>query len=140
MDTETAPKKTKARRERRRGPRDETVHYIFEIEEWDWGFMFGVNPMRDRDGPYSDYRHLHLRGNLLRPTKVKANEVEFTFLPHHDLNEGERDRHEPKAVGSLQLHRGRLTGLLWIFESGRRSVRPSRSTFVRQHETGSHLR
>jgi hypothetical protein len=111
MDTETAPKKAR-KKSRRRRPRDETVYYVFEIKEWDWSFMFGVNPIRDRGGPYSDYRHLQLHGNLICPAKIKANEVELTFLPDHDLNEGERDRHEPTAVGSLHLYRGRLTGLL----------------------------
>jgi hypothetical protein len=115
MTTDDTPKKGKARGKRRRGrPRDESVDYVLEIRDWNWGFSFGVNPARDRDGPYSDYRHLVVRGNLSRPKKVKAQEVELTFLPHHDLNEDKRERHEPKAVGSLHLFRGRLTGLLSI--------------------------
>jgi hypothetical protein len=103
MDTETTPRKD--RRKRRRGRRHgKTIYYVFEIKEWDWSFMFGVNPMQNRGEPYSDYRHLQLRRNLVYPPKIQANEVELTFLPDHDLNEGERDRHEPTAVGSLNLY------------------------------------
>ncbi len=107
--------KTNVRRKRRRGSqREDTVYYVLEIKDWEWSFSFGVNPTKYGDGPYSDYRHLQLRGNLLRPTKVKALDVDWTFLPDRELNEDKRARHEPNAVGSLQLHRGHLTGLLSI--------------------------
>lgn len=69
--------------------------------------MFGVSPTRDIDrGPYSDYRHVDLRGKLLQPAKTKAERAEVTLIPNHGLNESERKGHEPQAVGSIQLHRG----------------------------------
>jgi hypothetical protein len=115
METVGTPKKAKRRSKSRPGrPRSEFASYVLEIKEWDWSFSFGVNAMRNRDGPYSDYRHLLLRGNLVRPTRIKAEKVDLTFLPDHDLNEDKRERHEPKAVGSLELHSGRLIGLLSI--------------------------
>jgi hypothetical protein len=115
MTMADSAKKAQIRSRRPRGrSRDEPTYYVLEIKKWEWSFVFGVNAMPERDGPYSDYRHLQLWGNLLRPKRVKAQEVELAFLPRHDLNEGERERHEPKAVGSLQLYRGRLTGLLSI--------------------------
>jgi len=101
------------RRKRRRGrPRDDPVYYVVEVAEWDWSLMFGISPRRDMDGPYSDYRHLNLRGRLVHPTQVKAREVELTLMPDRRLNEGERDRDEPQSCGSLHLHRGHLRGLL----------------------------
>ena len=113
-DVET-PKKAKPRKKsRHRNPRAEFISYVLEIKEWDWSFSFGVNVRQDRDGPYFDFRHLHLRGTLIRPTRIKAERAELTFLPDHDLKEDKRERHEPKCVGSLQLYRGHLMGLLSI--------------------------
>jgi len=74
--------------------------------------MFGANPSKKDIDPYSDYRHLQIRGTLLRPSKVKADEIELTFLPSHELNEHNRKHHKPNIVGSLQLYRKRLTGLI----------------------------
>lgn len=120
-ETATAPvtakkvKTAKAKKKRPGRPRDESIYYVVAIKDWEWSFMFGVSPRHESEGPYSDYRHLRLRGTLLRPKKVKAQEVELSFLPHHDLNESERKRqHEPKSVGSLQLYRGKLEGILSI--------------------------
>ena len=113
MEIAGTPKRAKRRRKSRPGrPRIEFASYVLEVKEWDWRFSFGVNEMRNKDGPYSDFRHLHLRGNLARPTRIKAEKVELIFLPDHDLNEDKRERHEPKAVGSLELHGWRLMGLL----------------------------
>jgi hypothetical protein len=101
MESVSTPKKAETRRKSRPGrPRIEFASYVLEIKEWDWSFSFGVNEMPNRDGPYSDFRHLHLRGNLVCPNRIKAENVELTFLPDHDLNEDKRERHEPKAVGS----------------------------------------
>jgi len=84
------------------------VSYIVGIKDWNWEFSFGVNPMKDREDPYLDFRHLELRGSLLRPSTIKVDEVEVTFLPDRRLNESERKRHEPQSVGSFNIHHGRL--------------------------------
>jgi hypothetical protein len=107
-------KKTPRRKTKRKKTRNETVYYVMEITDWDWSFMFGVSPRRDMDGPYSDYRHLDLRGRLLRPTRIKADEVKLSLLPDHRLNEDQRKGHEPQSVGSLQLYRGQLDGIVSI--------------------------
>lgn len=93
--------------------RKETLHYVVEIADWDWSFMFGVNPRKDSDeGPYSDYRHLELRGKLLRPASVKASEVEIILLPDVRLNRSARDRDEPQSTGSFHISRGHLEFIL----------------------------
>jgi hypothetical protein len=93
-------------------PRIEFASYVLKIEEWEWSFSFGVNEMRNTEGPYSDFRHPHLRGDLVRRTRIEAEKVELTILPDHDLNEDKREGHEPKTVGSLEFHSGRLIVLL----------------------------
>ena len=98
---------------RRKRARQETLHYVMEIQDWDWSFIFGVSPFKDkREGPYSDYRHLELRGRLLRPARVKATTVEIAFLPDAALNETARKGETPQSAGSFHLHRGALQFIL----------------------------
>lgn len=112
-NNEQAIKQPRRRGQRRRGRRrDDPIYYVVEVSEWEWSLLFGVNPRPDRDGPYSDYRHLSLRGNLLCPQHVKARDVEVTLMPDRRLNEGERERDEPHSCGSLHLHRGHFQVLL----------------------------
>lgn len=81
-NTERAVRQPRRRRKRRGGRRhDDPIYYVVEVAEWEWSLMFGVNPKRDRDGPYCDYRYLSLRGKLLYPAHVKAREVEMTLMP-----------------------------------------------------------
>lgn len=41
--------RTKARPRKRR---NETLHYVVEIDDWDWSFIFGVSPMKGgSEGP-----------------------------------------------------------------------------------------
>ncbi|HWF96118.1 MAG TPA: hypothetical protein VG291_14270 [Xanthobacteraceae bacterium] len=109
MVSDDSPEKKKPCRKRRaRKVCPETICYVVEIKDWDWNFTFGVNTMKGRDDPYFEFRHLELRGVLLRPSKIKAEEVEVTFLPERRLNESERTHDQPQSVGSFQLHRGRL--------------------------------
>jgi hypothetical protein len=70
--------------------------------------------MKDRADPYLDFRHLELRGTLLRPSEIKTDKVELTFLPDRRLNESERKRDQPQSVGSFHIHHGALQ-----FPSGR---------------------
>lgn len=112
-NTERTVRQTRLRRKRRRSRgHDDPIYYVVEVAEWEWSLMFGVNQRPDRDGPYSDYRHLNLRGSLLYPARVKAREVEVTLMPDRRLNEGERERDEPHSCGSLHLHRGYFQVLL----------------------------
>ena len=102
---EAMARKPATTRKRSKASGDDVAYYVVEISDWDWSFSFGVGWRRDIDrGPYSDYRHLAVKGKLLRPSTIKADGAELTFLPSPDLNASERSRDEPKAVGSFQIH------------------------------------
>jgi hypothetical protein len=111
--SDDSPKGKRPRgRRRARKARAETISYIVEIKDWNWEFSFGVNTMKDRGDPYLDFRHLEVQGKLLRPSKIKVDEVEVTFLPDPRLNETERKRDQPQAVGSFHIHHGALQFLM----------------------------
>lgn len=95
-------------------PRDQTIYYVIEIADWDWSLMFGASNARHIDrGPYSDYRHLHVEGTLLRPHNPKITNVRLTFIPRQQLDsEADRAKDEPVAIGQLSSHRGTLEGIL----------------------------
>jgi hypothetical protein len=98
-DTRKVKKKRKGR------PRDERVQHVIEFVDWEWDYMFGIEiPGRFSDGPYMDYRHLNIKGKLLRPTSIarKAPTADVTCSPDHRLSESEsRRKHEPKMVGVI---------------------------------------
>jgi hypothetical protein len=72
--TATSTAKTQQRNKRQHGrQRNEQILYGVEIKDWDWSFLFGVNPMMDREGPYSDYRHLHIREPCFDPKISRLN-------------------------------------------------------------------
>lgn len=98
----------------RRRPADETIYYVIEIADWEWGFMFGVNNMPRWDDPYSDFRHLILAGTLLRPVATKTQSVQLTLMPDERLNREARQRNSPTQVGSIRLYRGQFEALLPI--------------------------
>lgn len=105
--------KAKGKRKGARKPKDEVVYYVVEITDWEWSLSFGVGWRKDIDRePYSDYRHLHVKGRLVRPTKLKVNEVELIFMPEAAMNWAERAKHEPHSVGPLQIYRGKFQPLL----------------------------
>jgi len=68
--------------------------------------------MKDRGDPYLDFRRLELRGTLLRPSSIKADVIEVTFLLDQRLNECERKRDQPQSVGSYHIHHGALQFLI----------------------------
>ncbi|MDO9385013.1 MAG: hypothetical protein Q7T86_19375 [Hyphomicrobiaceae bacterium] len=105
------PKKTSTRKKRGGRPRVERIYHVIEFVDWDWDYMFGIEPPgRFSDGdPYMDYRHLHIRGKLLRPTaiSIKASIAEVTCFPDDRLSDLEgRRKHQPKMVGVIS-HRGK---------------------------------
>jgi hypothetical protein len=103
------------KRKRKRSVRKpEAVYYVLEISGWEWSFSFGINSMKYRDDPYSDFRHLHLYGELMRPTNIKPETARLILLPDERYNRDARERHTPISVGSLSLHRGLFEGLLSI--------------------------
>lgn len=108
--SEPTSKKQKRKRPRRKA-REEPVYFTVAVEDWDWSYSFGVNLMKDREEFYSDYRHLHLMGKLLRPASVKAETVKLVFLPDDRYNRDQWHRHRAPHVGTLHLRRGHLEGM-----------------------------
>src|SRR5687767_3576162 len=94
---------------KRAGRRAKSVFYVMEIKDWDWSFHFGI-AYRPEDGPFGDYRHLHIRGTVVRPMDLKHRAVELTFIPHHEMNPGQSVKYEPKHVGTLDLYHRDLNG------------------------------
>ena len=90
--------------------------YHVQITGWDWTYSFGVNASCCDDTQYADYRHLFIRGTLLRPRKIKVETVELTFHPEQGLADMRRqgDEPPPPSVGSLNIQDTQLTGYLFI--------------------------
>jgi hypothetical protein len=79
------PRKAKVRPAPRPERLRETLYYVVELAGWDCDFFFGVNRNnQEREGPYTEYRHLVIRGLLLRPKRIKTADVEISLLPDHD--------------------------------------------------------
>ena len=70
------------RKKRRQSKALTPAYYHVEITEWDWDYSFGVNVQRYEDRRFADYRHLHIRGTVLRPRKIKVETVELIFIPN----------------------------------------------------------
>lgn len=102
----------------RRGTRTRRQHlempttYVVEIAEWDWSLSFGVDETRYRDDPYSEFRHFELRGKILRPTKLQPLQGVMHLLPDPRLDWSQREKSEPRAVGSLNADNERLSGII----------------------------
>lgn len=92
---------------------EEIVTYTVEIEDWDWSYSFGLNSPTDDDTCF-DFRHLYILGQVLRPTKLKAQKARITLLPTPEYDHGQRKDLKLLAVGALRLKPDELTGLLSI--------------------------
>lgn len=93
----------RVKRKRRRKPSEEIVHYVVEIDGWDWGYSFSLNLERHPIDPYHEFRHLQVKGRLMTPTGLKADRVEISLLPSPELVEEKRKELTPIALGSLSL-------------------------------------
>jgi hypothetical protein len=102
------------RKKQRRKPVLLFAYYHVQITGWDWNYSLSVSVPKWEDTQFADYRHLLIRGTLLRPRKIKAETVELTFIPERGLAElkrGHDDAH-PRSVGSLNIQDTRLVGYL----------------------------
>jgi hypothetical protein len=93
---------TTAARPRRHLP--EITRYVVAIEGWDWSLSFGVNDVPKEAAPFNDYRHLQIRGTLVRPSNINARAVELTLIPDTRLGRNDWTDGTPAAVGSLNLN------------------------------------
>jgi hypothetical protein len=92
-------------------------HYVVAIEGWEWSLSFGLGDPKYDPEPFRDYRHLQLRGTLLRPSQLKVSAVELTLLPDARLSRNDWPERSPNSVGSLSLNTNRerlLQGLLTL--------------------------
>jgi hypothetical protein len=102
---------------RRQRPSPGFCHYVMAIEDWEWSLRFGLSDPRHGFAPFRDYRHLQLRGTLLRFSELKVPAVELTLLPDAKLERKDWSKGSPNGVGSLSLsmHLDRLLqGLLTL--------------------------
>jgi hypothetical protein len=97
-------------RRKRRRQADQFAYYHVQITGWDWDFSISVNVAKWRDERFSDYRHLVVRGTLLRPRKVKAETADLSFIPSIKAEDFEqkRDQLPPNGVGSLNIQGSEL--------------------------------
>lgn len=101
-----------SRRKVRKSRIPDIQYYVVEIESWDWGFSFGIETSKHFPGPFSDYRHLEIRGRILRPKRLKPEEASLTFLPSASYNPDAQVLHNPPQVGTLNIYGGLLQGLV----------------------------
>jgi hypothetical protein len=93
---------------------EEHVYYVVEILGWEWSFMFGVsNAPHISGGPYDDYRHLTVRGKLVRPTRLQNRALELNLLPDERLNRERWQNQQPTLIGHLSFH-GRPSALMSV--------------------------
>lgn len=111
----TEPKPTRsAKKKRRRKAREEIVDYVVAIEDWDWGYSFSLNSERQPIDPYDEFRHMQVRGRLLRPAGQKTDRAEISLLPTRDLEGPQRRKLDPLALGSLNLMHDGILGNIGI--------------------------
>jgi hypothetical protein len=83
----------------------EYAYYHVQITGWDWSYSFSTNVPKWDDQRFSDYRHLVVRGTVLRPRKIKAETAELWFLPSVTREDFEPKHNvpAPRGVGSLSI-------------------------------------
>jgi hypothetical protein len=113
MTIEPKPKPVR-KAKRRRKPREEFVDYVVEIDGWDWGYSFSLNMKRQPIDPYHEFRHLQIKGRLLRPAGLKSDRAEISLLPSSDLEEERRRDFKPIALGSLGAGPDGISGNIGI--------------------------
>jgi hypothetical protein len=72
--------KPMSKRRKSRKIRDaDRLYYVVRVTGWDWSFSFGVAHRPEIEGDRSEYRHLEVRGEVLRPAGLKGRASELTF-------------------------------------------------------------
>lgn len=108
----------KARRAKPKRPRRalhlEFQEYVVLITGWDWSYSLSLDTSRQRIEPYHEFKHLLIKGTLLKPTGVVTDQVEVTMLPDRNLDAERRRNHEPLSIGSLELRDNKMVGLMPI--------------------------
>lgn len=108
------PKRAKTK-PKRKPTSFKTAYYVVEITSWEWDFSFGINKVPKLvEEPYADYRHLVVKGALLRPAAVKVKDVEITFVPRWWLDPARvsdaKYPRQPTDVGSISQQGSTIRG------------------------------
>lgn len=105
----------KRRKRRKRKPRDEPVHYLIRVTDWDCYYSFRVSDPKSRfdTGPYSDLATITFKGGLVEPKDAKYSRAELTLSARADMA-GERWTEPPKSIGSLSAYDDTLTGYIFV--------------------------
>jgi hypothetical protein len=75
------------------------------ITGWDWSYSFSTNVPKYEQARFADYRHLIIRGTVLRPRKIEVDAAELCFLPTVKREDFELKHNAPppRGVGSLDI-------------------------------------
>ncbi len=89
------------------------AYYHFQITDWDMSYSFSANVPKYEDSRFSDYRHLLIRGAVLRPRKMGVETAELWFFPNIARGDFEpkHDQPPPPGVGTLNIHGAKSEGL-----------------------------
>ncbi|SRR6266702_5076288 len=98
----------------RKALRLEFQEYVVAIAGWDWSYSLSLDTSRDRSEPYHEFRHLLIKGTLLKPTGLRTDQVEVRLLPDRNLDAERRRNHEPISLGTLEISGNMLVGLIPI--------------------------
>jgi len=86
--------------------------YVFEINDWEPTYSFGLDRAYHRKGPYIEYLELSLSSTLIAPTKLKGRGATILLLAsRRDVQRLERpdsDNQEPIGVGELTIRGDRM--------------------------------
>ena len=83
-----------------------------QITRWDWSYSFSTNVPKYEDARFSEYRHLLVHGNVLRPSRIKAETAELWFFPTIKPEDflPLSDQTRPPSVGSLNIRGSKVEG------------------------------
>jgi hypothetical protein len=74
------------------------------ITGYEWEYHFGLNgTVRNKDDPYSEYRHLTVLGKLLHPSDIALEDMRITFIPEVEMEKENRQDFKPAGFGSLEM-------------------------------------
>lgn len=105
----------KRRKRRKRKTREEPVHYMVRVTDWDCHYGFRVSDPKSQfdSGPYSDLATLTFTGELIEPDNTKYSKAELTISARNDMG-GEKWREPPTAIGSLSAYEDTLTAYVFV--------------------------
>jgi len=105
----------KKRKRRTRKPKDEPVHYVVQVSDWDCHYGFQISDPKSQfdDGPFSNIATLTFSGDLMEPDNSKYSRAELTLSARNGMGE-EKWREPPTAIGSLGAYENTLTAYVFV--------------------------